>query len=153
MKKESKSPTSAPARESTASQALRRKTSALGKSSVVALLRRITLAVQVFPFVYTALFVVLFTAYSFGGGTLLDIIDYAVFVSPAVILAHIVYSFMLRLCKWHRIACALPLIPQAADLFDTYVLRLDHTSWLLVSVSVIVTMTLFLIAIHKVFFS
>lgn len=111
------------------------------------------MAVQVFPFVYTALFVVLFSAYSFGEGVMLDIIDYATFVSPAVILAHIFYSLMLRLCKWHRIACALPLIPQSVDIFDTYVLRLDHTSWLIVSVTIIVTMFLFLVSIHMVFFT
>ena len=111
------------------------------------------MAVQVSPFIYTALFIVLFAAYSFVDGVNLDIIDYAVFVSPAVILAHIIYSFILRLCKWHRVACALPLIPQAADLFDTYVLRLDHVSWLIVSITILVTMILFLIAIHKVFLS
>ena len=68
------------------------------------------MAVQVFPFIYTALFIFLFTAYSFSEGVLLDIIDYAGFVSPIVVVAHLVYSKMLMMCKWHRIACALPLM-------------------------------------------
>ena len=111
------------------------------------------MAVQVFPFIYTALFVFLFTAYSLGSGTLLDIIDYAVFVSPIVVVAHLVYSRMLMMCKWHRIACALPLIPQAVDQFDAYVYHFDHNAWNVVAATIIVTMILFLIAIYKVFFT
>ena len=111
------------------------------------------MAVQVFPFIYTALFIFLFTAYSFSEGVLLDIIDYVGFVSPIVVVAHLVYSKMLMMCKWHRIACALPLIPQAVDQFDIYVYRFDHYTWVVVVATIIVTMILFLIAIYKVFFT
>lgn len=111
------------------------------------------MAVQVFPFIYTALFVFLFAAYSFSSGVVLDIIDYAAFVSPIVIVAHLVYSRMLKLCKWHRIACALPLIPQAVDQFDVYVYHFDHNEWMVVSATILLTLTLFLIAIYKVFYT
>lgn len=111
------------------------------------------MAVQVFPFIYTALFIFLFTAYSFLDGVWLDIIDYAVFVSPIVVVAHLVYSRMLMMCKWHRIACALPLIPQAVDQFDVYVYHFDHNAWIVVAATIIVTMVLFMIAIYKVFFT
>lgn len=46
-----------------------------GPSRLISILRRITLAVQVFPFVYSALFLILFIAYSFCSGRVLDIID------------------------------------------------------------------------------
>lgn len=111
------------------------------------------MAVQVFPFIYTVLFVFLFTAYSLGEGLLLDIIDYAVFVSPIVVLAHLAYSKLLKMCRWHRVACALPLIPQAVDLFDTYVYHIDHNAWIVVTITIIITMILFLICIYKVFFT
>lgn len=124
-----------------------------GKKSLVEILRRITMAVQVFPFIYTAMFVFLFSAYSISEGVWLDIIDYVFFVSPAVVIAHIVYSRMLKLCKWHRIACMLPLIPQAVDQFDTYVHHFDHNAWVVVASTIVVTMILFLIAIYKVFFT
>lgn len=111
------------------------------------------MAVQVFPFVYTAMFVFLFTAYSFGEGVLLDIIDYACFVSPIVVVAHLVYSRMLMMCKWHRVACALPLIPQVVDQFDVYVYQFGHNAWIVVAATIIITMILFMIAIYKVFFT
>ena len=124
-----------------------------GNRRLVLLLRRITLAVQVFPFIYSVMFVFLFTAYSFCNGIWLDIIDYAVFVSPIVVVAHLIYSRMLMMCRWHRIACALPLIPQAVDQFDVYVYHFEHNAWVVVASTIIVTMILFLIAIYKVFFT
>lgn len=111
------------------------------------------MAVQVFPFVYTAMFIFLFTAYSFSEGVLLDVIDYTCFVSPIVVVAHLVYSRMLMMCKWHRIACMLPLIHQAVDQFDIYVHLFDHNAWIVVASTIVVTMILFLIAIYKVFFT
>ena len=144
--KESKSRTSAQDREASESPQD-------AKSRLIAVLRNITMAVQVFPFIYTALFVFLFAAYSFSSGVVLDIIDYAAFVSPIVVVAHLVYSRMLKLCKWHRIACALPLIPQAVDQFDVYVYHFDHYEWIVVSATILLTLVLFLIAIYKVFFT
>ena len=144
--KESKSRTSAQDREAS-------KSPQDAKSRLIAVLRNITMAVQVFPFIYTALFVFLFDAYSFSSGVVLDIIDYAAFVSPIVIVAHLVYSRMLKLCKWHRIACALPLIPQAVDQFDVYVYHFDHYEWIVVSATILLTLILFLIAIYKVFYT
>ena len=158
--RESKSLTSARVREATSrvrarNQARRNPVlcEAQERSRLVLILRRITMAVPVFPFIYTAFFVFLFTAYSFSEGVALDIIDYAVFVSPIVVVAHLVYSRMLMMCRWHRIACALPLIPQAVDQFDVYVYHFDHGAWIVVAATIIVTMTLFLIAIYKVFFT
>ena len=72
------------------------------KSDFVVRLRNVIWAVRLFPFIYTALLVVLYTAYSFSSGVILDLIDYLAFVSPLVILAHWVYSRILKMCKWHR---------------------------------------------------
>lgn len=122
-------------------------------TNLVTALRRITLAVKVFPFIYTALFIFLFTAYSIGEGVMLDIIDYLSFVSPIVVVAHLVYSRMLKMCKWHRAACAIPLIPQSVDLFDGYVYHFDHNAWIVVSATILISLFLFLFCIYKVFFT
>lgn len=123
------------------------------RNRLIEILRRITMAVQVFPFVYTVLFLFLFGAYSVSEGIVLDIIDYVSFVSPIVIVAHIAYSKMLKLCRWHRIACSLPLIPQAADLFDNYVYHFGHNAFVVVSITIMITIALFLVSIYKVFFT
>ena len=60
---------------------------------------------------------------------------------------------MLKMCKWQRIACALPLIPQSVDLFDNYVYHFDHNAWIVVSATILVTLCLFLWCIYKVFYT
>ena len=111
------------------------------------------MAVQVFPFIYTALFLVLFTVYSFCSGAWLDVIDYVFFVSPIVVLSHLVYSRMLLMCAWHRVACALPIIPQSVDLFDTYIYHFEHGAWVVITITLILTTAIFMVAIYKVFFT
>ena len=122
-------------------------------ANIVVVLRRITLAVKVIPFIYTAIFLLLFIGYSIGEGVVLDIIDYLAFVSPMVVFAHVIYSRMLKMCKWHRAACAIPLIPQAVDLFDRYVYHFEHNAWIVVSATIIISLCLFLFCIYKVFYT
>lgn len=120
---------------------------------LVAILRRITMAVQVIPFVYTGLFVILFSSYYLFPGDTMFIINYLFFVSPIIVLAHLVYSRMLMLCKWHRRACALPLIPQSVDLFDTYVCQLGNGAFVVAVITIFITMIAFMFCIYKVFFT
>lgn len=116
-------------------------------------LRRITLAVRVLPFIYTALFLILFGSYSFLPDPALDIVDHICFISPVVVIAHIIYSRMLRMCKWHRVACALPLLPQGVDLFDNYIYRFYWGEYIVVLVTIIITSLLFLYCVYRVFFT
>ena len=121
---------------------------------LISILRRITLVVRVFPFIYTALYLVLYAAYAYGySSTMLDIIDYLVFVSPVVVVAHLFYSKTLKLCKWHRMACALPLIPQAVDLLDNYWWHLSEGAWIVVMSTIGVTLVFFAFCVYKVFFT
>ena len=120
---------------------------------LIVTLRRITLAVKVIPFLYTGLFLILYGAYSLLPDPALDVINHLCFVSIAVVIAHLVYSRMLRMCKWHRMACALPLFPQAVDLFDNYIYEFYKYEYIIIVATIIVTMLLFLFCIYKVFFT
>ena len=112
------------------------------------------MAVQVFPFIYSLLFIFLVAAYSFvKDGVVLDTIDSLMYVSPIVVLAHLIYSRILRLCKWHRIACALPLFPQLVDWLDTYVFHLIQTEVYIANITIIVSMAIYLFCAYKVFFT
>jgi hypothetical protein len=125
-----------------------------GRIRLIETLRRITLAVKLFPFIYDAAFITFFALYSFFGKTgMADIINYLVFVSPVVVVAHLFYSKILKMCKWHRVACSLPILPQAVDLFDKYMYSFGHYEWIIVASTIILSMILFMIAIYKVFFT
>ena len=115
---------------------------------------RIVLAVQIAPFVYTLLFLVVFSLAFFSTNEdLMTIIDYFCFISPVVVVAHLVYSRMLRFCVWHRLACALPLLPQLVDLYDTYVSSFTVGQIIIVKATIFVTICLYFLFAYGTFFS
>lgn len=115
---------------------------------------RIVLAVQIAPFVYTLLFLVVFSLAFFSTNeVMMNVIDYFCFVSPVVVVAHLVYSKMLRFCIWHRLACALPIIPQAVDLYDTYVNPFTVEQIIFVKATILVTIILYFLFAYGTFFS
>ena len=115
---------------------------------------RIVLAVQIAPFVYSLLFLVVFSIAFFSTNEdLMTIIDYFCFISPVVVVAHLVYSRMLRFCVWHRLACALPLLPQLVDLYDTYVSSFSVGQIIIVKATILVTIILYFLFAYGTFFS
>ena len=115
---------------------------------------RIVLAVQLAPFVYTLLFLVVFSLAFFStNAAMLTAIDYFCFISPLVVLAHLVYSWMLRFCVWHRLACALPILPQLVDLYDTYISPFTVEQIIIVKATIIVTILLYFLFAYGTFFS
>ena len=110
--------------------------------------------VQVFPFVYAAMFIFLYGSYSFvNNETLRFFIDYTFFVSPIVVLAHYLYSRVLRMCVWHRIACLLPIPTQVVDLLDTFVASFSRNGMVITIVTIIASIVIYGIAIYGTFFS
>ena len=111
---------------------------------------RILHAVQVTPFVYSSIFVVVFVIYNFVGERVQDILDLLFYVSPMMILFFLAYSWILRLCKWHKIVCVLPAIPQVIDLLDG---RYEFTRYEVASLNVmsIVMIIVLLISAYNVF--
>lgn len=64
---------------------------------------RIVLAVQLAPFVYTLLFLVVFSLAFFStNAAMLTAIDYFCFISPLVVFAHLVYSWLVSVMRKHR---------------------------------------------------
>ena len=128
--------------------------SRLQLNSIIASQVRIVLAVQLAPFVYTLLFLVVFSLAFFStNAAMLTAIDYFCFISPLVVLAHLVYSWMLRFCVWHRLACALPILPQIVDLYDTYISPFTVEQIIIVKATIIVTILLYFLFAYGTFFS
>lgn len=110
--------------------------------------------IQVFPFVYAAMFIFLYGSYSFLDNELARfIIDYAFFVSPIVVLAHYLYSRVLRMCIWHRVACLIPLITQIADLLDTFVSCISRNGMVITVITIIASIIIYGFAVYGTFFS
>lgn len=54
------------------------------------------------------------------------ILDQLFYTSPIVVSCNIALSYTLKLCKWHRMECSLPLIPMLPLFVDYYIYPLNN---------------------------
>lgn len=116
-------------------------------------LRAITLAVQIVPFIFTSLYILDFAFYSTMSESLQGVCDTLFYISPIVIIAHLAYSRLLHLCKWHRMACVLPIFPQLVSFIDYYIIALTELEAYVTDALILVMSLLLLISAYKVFFA
>ena len=125
-----------------------------GRDRILALiekLRKITLVVQVAPFIYTGLYILIIVTYLFASESVLSVLDTLFYVSPVVIVVFLVESKVLNLCKWHKLACSLPLLPQIEVAFDRYVYECSLSEAQVLVSLVALMAVLLLVAAYKVF--
>ena len=89
--------------------------------ALVRILRRVTTIVKVYPFAYTLLYIYCMLVYMFGTDTTATICDQLFYTSPFMVMCAIGLSYSLKLCKWHRLECALPLLPCVTIFVDIYI--------------------------------
>ena len=112
---------------------------------------RVTKAVQVTPFIYSSIFVIVYFLYSFVDEKVMDIIDMGFYISPLVMVIFLVYSRILHLCKWHRITCVLPLVPQIYYILDS-VFTFSQDKVLVANILTVIMLIILLISAYKVFY-
>lgn len=89
-------------------------------------LRKVTKAVQITPFIYTALYLAVMIIYPFATDATLHVLDTLFYTSPTITAVFLFLSKILELCKWHRMACLLPIVPQIGVFIDLYVCPLPY---------------------------
>ena len=111
---------------------------------------RIIRAIQLTPFVYSVIFVIVFTTYNFVGEQVQDNLDLLFYVSPLVVVVFIVYSYILHLCNWYRVMCIIPLIPPAVSQIDM-VFIFTQREIMGINLMTIILSALLIISAYKVF--
>lgn len=119
---------------------------------LVSTLRRVTTAVQVLPFVYSAISIITLSVYNFIPEEAQSQLDTLFYISPICIVAFLILSKLLRLCKWNKTACILPAIPQIVGFIDCYIITLTVPEAYIINAVIIVMTVLLLVAAYKVFF-
>lgn len=114
-------------------------------------LRYITLAAQILPFAYSFLYILSLVLYLICDEPTLRILDTLFYVSPIVVCGFLVESHILKLCKWHKSACILPILPQIIVFIDAYIVELTSIEAHIAIITPIVLSVLLLIAAYKVF--
>ena len=114
-------------------------------------LRDITLEVQIAPFVTSLLYILGITAQLLFSGDTSWLFSIILYTPPPIILIMLIFSRMLHLCKWHRLACALPLVPFCFTMIDAYLIELsDIAVWILNGLAIAMIIML-LMAAYNVF--
>lgn len=123
----------------------------LDLAALIKKLRLVTSAVQLMPFVYTVLFIISLVVSFFASEDVVRIFDTLFYTSPIVVIAFLILSKLLRLCRWHRMACLLPLFPRVVSFVDYHIIELTEV---LAQVNIILFATmafLLLIAAYNIF--
>ena len=115
-------------------------------------LRRVTTAVQILPFIYSAISIVLLAVYNIVPESVQMLLDTLFYVSPVTVVAFLLLSKLLHMCVWHKSACILPLVPQAVSLTDYYIINLTVPEVWVANTLIVVMSAILLVAAYKVFF-
>lgn len=115
-------------------------------------LRSITLAVQITPFIYTAIYIGVLVAYLHAREPVLVVLDTLFYISPLLIVLLLVESRILQLCKWHKLACVLPITPQVANMADTFVIPFSADGARALNLVIVAMAVVLLVAAYNVFF-
>ncbi len=88
--------------------------------SVINIARRATTTVKLLPFVYVFAYIVCAVAFFFVSDETQTVLDMLFYVSPLQIAYLLILSKVFKLCKWHKLECSLPLLPQVFVIIDTF---------------------------------
>lgn len=118
---------------------------------VISILRNATLAVKLMPFAYAFLYIISILSYSFCSESVLVWVDMTFYVSPIAIIFLLILSRTLKLCKWHRLECVLPLMGFGAVFINDFIIEFGKYGQLANYIIVITTFILSLINAYFVF--
>ena len=123
----------------------------LSVAELVKKLRYVTAAVQVMPFIYSAICIVCMVLYLFCSDGIASACDTLFYVSPTTAVAFLVLSRLLKMRVWHRTACVLPVIPQIISFVDTNIVEFPFEAGMITIVTSIILFATLLVAAYKTF--
>lgn len=119
--------------------------------AIVRILRKITALVKWFPFVYSLMFIATMCAYYWISEEVANSLDTILYTSPLFMLFILLLSRILKLCKWHRLQCCLPLYPIILVGVDKWICHIGRATTGFLIASVIALCILSLINAYFVF--
>lgn len=108
---------------------------------IIGVLKRTTVVVKLMPFIYAILYIAGILTYSFCSEPIVAWVDMICYMSPISVLFALTLSKCLKLCKWHRLECMLPLIGFLAIIINEFIVEFDKYGQLanyLIAISVFV---------------
>ena len=119
---------------------------------LTAILRKITRYVQWVPFVYLAVYALSAFSETQISEEFLCFRDSIAAVSPAVNVGFLFFSRLLELCRWHKIACIIPLSTPVTDYIDNYLFQFTQSEVIALNLTLgIISLGFLLLANHHFF--
>ena len=119
--------------------------------AIIHILKRVTVAVKLYPFFYTILYILCMVVYLFGPHSWSIFCDQMFFVSSFIVVCTLWLSKILKLCKWHKLECFLPVIPSIISSVDRYIAELSKVGSYINTCLIIVLFLLTLVNAYFVF--
>lgn len=90
------------------------------------IVKSVTITVKTFPFFYALGLILFWLVAPILSYDVISTVDSLIFLSAVLVLFLIRLSYCVKLCIWHRLQCALPLIPQAIAQIDEHIYELGE---------------------------
>lgn len=119
--------------------------------AIVRILRKVTKIVKIYPFVYAVLYALCMIGYLFCDDIVSVMLDQLFYTSPIVVSCNILLSYSLKLCKWHRLQCLLPMFPLIPLFVDYLVFPVSKLAFTINALTIILLFALSLINAYFVF--
>lgn len=117
----------------------------------IRILRDVTVIVKIFPFLSSLLYIIFFLAQLLFQNDVVYEMESLFYISAFVAVLLIVLSYRLRLCKWHRIQCLLPLMPQVFSYIDMYVYEYGVHSAIIADIALTFILAVSVLNAYKMF--
>lgn len=85
------------------------------------IVKPVTITVKTFPFFYALGLILFWLIAPVLSYEVISTVDNLIFLSAIMAALLIRLSYCVKLCIWHRLQCALPLLPQAIAQIDEYI--------------------------------
>lgn len=119
--------------------------------ALVRILRKVTKIVKIYPFVYAVLYALCMIGYLVCDDAVSVMLDQLFYTSPIVVSCNILLSYSLKLCKWHRLQCLLPMFPLIPLFVDYLIFPVSKLAFTINALTIIAILMLSLINAYFVF--
>lgn len=119
--------------------------------AIIEIARKVTSVVKFSPFVFAVAYIITMICYIFCDDATATLLDQLCYTSPLVVIMNFRLSYSLKLCKWHRLECALPIFPLIPLVIDYYIYPISRFGAVVNGISILTLIILSLVNAYFVF--
>lgn len=119
--------------------------------AIIEIARKVTSVVKFSPFVFAVAYIITMICYIFCDDATATLLDQLCYTSPLVVIMNFRLSYSLKLCKWHRLECALPMFPLIPLVIDYYIYPISRFGAVVNGISILTLIILSLVNAYFVF--